>query len=968
MFKKLTGYSYLLASVICLAVTNSNSAQKLSPRLYELTSQPAHLVGDSIVEVIVFVEQNRLIDDISQSSAQPNMSRSARIKRVHSQLVRYHSDAINRVESALNSISVAPVRRMWIVPSFVATVPATALNSLAMLDEVAEIVENASVVFEQPVEIGTGSPALSTAVSTQLSRLNVPALWSRGLKGKGRLVCSFDTGVEKVHPALSDRWRGNHATLSSAWFSKVVPDSLPRDLAGHGTHTMGIMVGANPGDSFGVAPEAEWMTAGVIDQGRPLGTTLSDILEAFQWALNPDGNPLTTDDVPDVILNSWGVPKGLFSPCDATFWTAIDNVEAAGIVTIFAAGNEGPNAKSLRSPADRASTSLNSFAVGAIDDANVVASFSSRGPSSCDTTQVKPEVVAPGISIRSSWKGGGFNLMTGTSMAAPYVAGLAILARQYNPDATVAEIKQAILQSCTDFGATGNDNAYGHGVPDALAMITALTPPQSPLFQIAQVSINGDGIAFPGEQVQVHIILTNAIGNVESVSANIITGSGGVSLGASQTGFFFGAGGTVAVSTPNFSLTFDSSSVHGSVHEFELELYSGNTIYDTLTFQLTSGIAPVGAIADHSTSRLQTSVSDFGQFGFSSGSIYNVGGQGVRLDAGANILYEAGIVVGRNALQLSSAIRDSVGKMQSSEFTPKTSLSSSILSVDGSSRRTAEYQDSHSDIPIPITVSQESITWEAQGEENSLFLRFHLVNQSNDIQTNLWFGFLSDFDLSLSDKANYDADLSLVWQEGGNGACAGILFLKNITSTHALTNANGKSGYTSSQLYTLLSTTGIHVDPQSSGDKMLLSNAGPFNLAPRDSVEIAFAIVAGSSVADLFAIAQKVKQRFEGVTGVDDPQSTLPAAFHLSQNYPNPFNPSTTIAFDLTRSADIQLTVFNSLGQKVTTLVNGHFSAGHHEVSWMGTRDNGQPVASGLYYYRLEGGQQAVTRKMMMVK
>jgi len=128
------------------------------------------------------------------------------------------------------------------------------------------------------------------------------------------------------------------------------------------------MVGAVDGDTIGVAPGAEWISAGVIDQpGRSLSMTISDIIEAFQWALDPDGDPTTTDDVPDVILNSWGIPKGLFQPCDDTFYDVVDAVEAAGIVTIFACGNEGPDPMSLRLPADRASTPLNSFTVGAVD-------------------------------------------------------------------------------------------------------------------------------------------------------------------------------------------------------------------------------------------------------------------------------------------------------------------------------------------------------------------------------------------------------------------------------------------------------------------------------------------------------------------------------------------------------------------------------------------------------------------------
>ena len=86
------------------------------------------------------------------------------------------------------------------------------------------------------------------------------------------------------------------------------------------------MVGSTPTDTFGVAPDAEWIAAGVVDQGRNLNGTFSDILAAYQWALDPDDDPNTTDDVPDVILNSWGFPKGLFVPCDDTFWGVIDNV------------------------------------------------------------------------------------------------------------------------------------------------------------------------------------------------------------------------------------------------------------------------------------------------------------------------------------------------------------------------------------------------------------------------------------------------------------------------------------------------------------------------------------------------------------------------------------------------------------------------------------------------------------------
>jgi subtilisin family serine protease len=246
---------------------------------------------------------------------------------------------------------------------------------------------------------------------------------------------------------------------------------------------MGLLVGAVDNDLFGVAPGAEWITAGVIDQGRPNNATIYDILMAFEWTLNPDGDTNTTNDVPDVISNSWGIPKGLFEHCNEIFNIAIDNVEAAGIVVVFAAGNEGcypPNncttfnvPRTLRSPADRASTPINSFAVGAISNSKTIANFSSRGPSSCNGA-IKPEVVAPGVRVRSSYRGG-YTDMSGTSMAVPYIAGLAVLYRQYDPDASVEEIKNAIINSCIDLGPLGEDNAYGYGLPDASRLLDSPT-------------------------------------------------------------------------------------------------------------------------------------------------------------------------------------------------------------------------------------------------------------------------------------------------------------------------------------------------------------------------------------------------------------------------------------------------------------------------------------------------------------
>ena len=103
-------------------------------------------------------------------------------------------------------------------------------------------------------------------------------------------------------------------------------------------------------------------------------------------------------------------------------------------------------------------------------------------------------------------------------------------------------------------------------------------------------------------------------------------------------------------------------------------------------------------------------------------------------------------------------------------------------------------------------------------------------------------------------------------------------------------------------------------------------------------------------------------------SSIEDPRSGIMSDYVLNQNYPNPFNPSTTLSFDLPRQETVQLAIFNSLGQKVRTLLNSSFSAGNHQVSWDSRNDLGELVPAGIYYYTLKAGNYQATRKMLLLK
>lgn len=311
------------------------------------------------------------------------------------------------------------------------------------------------------------SPESPGGTEVGLRVVKAPQLWKRDYTGRGRLAMNSDSGVHRLHPALNARWRGNFVPANQAWLGA---GALPTDCDGgsHGTHTMGTMVGLqlNTFDTIGLAFNAQWIAAGSLCAGAP-GTTA-----AFQWALNPDNDTSTANDVPDVINNSWGGSQGV-SQCNSTVVPIFNALEAAGVAVVFSAGNSGPGVSTITSPKNINTNEVNVFCTGNIQGAVngfPIANSSSRGPSICTNTnpelQIKPEVVAPGTSVRSASGTNGYANLTGTSMAAPHVSGGILLLKEAFPQLPGSALLRAIYYSAIDLGQPGEDNTFGNGLMD----------------------------------------------------------------------------------------------------------------------------------------------------------------------------------------------------------------------------------------------------------------------------------------------------------------------------------------------------------------------------------------------------------------------------------------------------------------------------------------------------------------------
>lgn len=449
--------------------------------------------------------------------------RRGRAKHVQS-LLRGHAETQQRGARALltqlgASGRATQVRTWWINDALSFTGTADAVRAMAARTDIASVrLDEADI---EPSAVPTGAPALPAAAN--VAAIGAPTLWSRGITGAGVVVADLDTGVDGTQPDLAGSWRGG----SGSWFDPYGQHATPTDLNGHGTWTTSVMVGRDgSGQSVGVAPDARWIAARVFDDaGR---ATLSGVHAALQWALNPSGNPAAPDP-PQVLNASW---SSATTACSTEFEPDLIALRAAGIVPVFAAGNSGPALNSGTSPA----TLPEALAVGSVNNSDAIDVSSSRGPSACGARNHFPDLVAPGIGIPVDDLYGGSWVASGTSLAAPHVAGALALLLSAHPGLTADQQQAAVTGSAVDLGAPGVDDVYGAGrldVVTAEARLGSVAPP-GPVTSAVHVTPNPVGAtAVP----QLTATLSPTQGGAAPVSASAsVDGGVAVALTVTTTG------------------------------------------------------------------------------------------------------------------------------------------------------------------------------------------------------------------------------------------------------------------------------------------------------------------------------------------------------------------------------------------------------------------------------------------------
>jgi len=448
-----------------------------------------HKISDKMLKQLNSQDEIELILRLTSPKQLSSINTNNRIEKIQNTVAQLKQIAAETQAPTIKYLAAKNItyQSFWVSNDILISAKTTDIPEILARSEISTAYSNAPISLNLPTQkqVQIQSP---TAIEWNVSKVNAPDVWNLGFTGQNIVIAGQDTGYQWDHPALINQYRGWDGLIADHnynWHDGITSPQVncgnaPCDDNGHGSHTMGTMIGDDgASNQIGVAPGAKWIGCRNMDVGNGTPATYA---ACFQWFLEPtDLNNENPDSnyAPHIINNSWGCPE--FEGCTdpLVLRDAVNNVVAAGILVVVAAGNSGSGCNSITTPAAIYDKSLT---VGSTTVTDQISNFSSRGSVTVDgTALIKPNLSAPGSDVRSANNSSGYTYKSGTSMASPNVAAVAALVMSANPSLQgkpqlvqkvlerTSVAKTSSTQSCN--GVSGLDipnNTYGWGRIDAL--------------------------------------------------------------------------------------------------------------------------------------------------------------------------------------------------------------------------------------------------------------------------------------------------------------------------------------------------------------------------------------------------------------------------------------------------------------------------------------------------------------------
>lgn len=803
-----------------------------------------------------------------------------------------------------------------------------------------------------------------------IGRIKCPEAWginTTTARGDTNVVIGIvDTGTDIDHPDLKSKIKYNYNDPINnidddkdgyidnfrGWDISDKDNNPNVDNATneHGSHVSGCAAAAtnngvgvaSPGFNcrFIAVKATKKSSVGVVDNG----------FEAIVYA---------ADHGCSVINNSYGGPGGGQYGQDAITYATINRKA----LVVASAGNDSQEKTNYPAAYDYV------LSIGATTSTDAKSGFS--------TYAYSVDVCSPGSGIYSTVYNNSYKSMDGTSMAGPICAGAAAIVKSFYPSYTGLQVGEQLKVTADNIYGIGSNSSYkdklGTGRINLYRALTESSPSvkMSPIKAIdgKDESFNvGDTLFITGKIINYLAPATNVVGTLSTTNTDVTILNPTINAGA------IGTLSTVDVNKLNaFKILIKPSASLNEKILFKLSFadgsYSGYQ-YFTITVNVDYINININSVASTNTSR--------GRIGYNTSDIA-AGGLGFTYNDSLSLTYEAGLMIGVSSSKVSDNLRGS-GAANDADFVSVQAVKQRIPAVKSEFETFGAFNDNGAGSKIGVQVNHNTYAWNTPGDKKYIIFEYIIKNISGSTINNLYAGILSDWDVtektSATNKAATDNTnkLGYAYSAVDPKFYAGIRVVSKTPFLHyAIDNVAGGAGgvdiqdktnqFSTAEKYTTLSTNRATAGDGAAtgGDILSVVSTGPFTINNKDSVKVAFAILAGDDLNDITNSSVNAQVKYDNIATAVPAISTT-NGFILKQNYPNPVNAAKTIIeFNLPARSQTELTIYNSLGQKVMGVLNSQLDAGMHQLNIDLTN-----FSNGLYFYELKAGNNVATMKMII--
>ena len=832
-----------------------------------------------------------------------------------------------------------------------------AINKIAL----AGIFEYVEPYYIPKVSYTPNDPLFSTQWG--MTNVQVEAGWgvnTTTARGDTNVVVGItDTGTELTHDDLKNQIKINQGDLPGSgdgdgdgyldnyrgWDLGDNDNNPTWTGDSHGVHVSGIAC-AKTDNAIGVAGvgfKCKYLPVKIANSAGTLTQSYQGIVYA-------------ADHGCDIINCSWGGAGGGTFGQDAVTYATI-NKDA---LVIAAAGNGGVDEIS--------------YPAGYTYVISVVNTKTDDRRNTGSSYNYTADVCAPGTGINSTYPTNSYSSLTGTSMASPFASGVAAIIKSYFPTYTALQVGERLKVTCDNIYPLHSPvyaNKLGNGRVNLFKALTATNTP-SVVMTSRNIVDNNDNTFVANDTMRISGNYTNYLAPTVNLTATLSSTSPFVTVIDGTT--TLGAIGTLGVGNNNadpYTVKILPTAPLNSSILFKITYSDPATSYSAAEFfYITVNVDYVNITIND----VFTSIGSNGRIGYSQNG--QTGGLGFNY-LGTAMLYEAGLMIGRDTGRVSDCVR--AFSTPSADFSSLVSAHQVIPSVYSEFDVDGKFRDNLATLPLPIDVHHKAFAWSTPGNRKYVIVEYTIANTGASSLSSLYAGIFADWDIDAAtfgeNRAAFDAatKMGYVWYSGAAGKYAGIKLLTTSAPVlhYAIDNVAGgaggqdlTNGYSGNEKYITMTTNRATAGVAGLGaDVCDVVSTGPYTIASGDSVKVAFAILAGDDLADLIVSAGNAQVMYDGLGVTTDVTSVTMDGDNAFSVFPNPTSGESFVDLTLTESAKIDLRVFNVLGKEIGVITSEQYAAGKHRFVY-----ETSTLSNGLYYYQLTVGNKKYVQKLMVTK